>query len=253
MSRAVLTLLLRNGVYVVAYRLSQPSTYEIDVSMVTGTGLIGCYYANETSFKEGVPAQIATDEQINFNIRRLDDTSLFSHIIWTGYLSFPHTSDFEFEVTGVEGSLKLWIGDELVLNTDKGSIRGNFRSIMNIIYEVKIEYALVRSDSFLFFTYLPILGDLIDSASRIVMDQLIGYQPPLAPAILVVKKNGKKYSSYSSFVQLISTDSRIASSSYSHPVTMDYGTVWNRWSFAMRRTPDFHFLIVVTPRTQRCI
>ena len=220
MSRAVLTLLLRNGVYVVAYRLSQPSTYEIDVSMVTGTGLIGCFYANETSFKEGVPARVAANEHINFNIRRLDETSLFSHIIWTGYLSFPHTSDFEFEVTGVEGSLKLWIGDELVLNTDKGSIRGNFRSIMNIIYEVKIEYALVRSDSFLFFTYLPILGDLIDSASRIVMDQLIGYQPPLAPAILVVKKNGKKYSSYSSFVQLSSTDSRIALSSYSHPVTI---------------------------------
>ena len=153
MSRAVLTLLLRNGVYVVAYRLSQTSTYEIDVSMVTGTGLNGCYYENETSFKEGVPAQIAADEQINFNIRRLDETSLFSHIIWTGYLSFPHTSDFEFDVTGVEGSLKLWIGDELVLDTDKGSIRGNFRSIMNIIYEVKVEYSLVRFDSFLFFIY----------------------------------------------------------------------------------------------------
>ena len=69
---------------------------------------------------------------------------------------------------------------------------------------------------------MPSLGDLIYSASRIVMDQLIGYQPPLAPAILVVKKNGKKYSSYSSFVQLISIDSRIALSSYSHPVTMDY-------------------------------
>ena len=29
-------------------------------------------------------------------------------------LSFPHTSDFEFDVTGVDGSLKLWIGDRIV-------------------------------------------------------------------------------------------------------------------------------------------
>ena len=39
----VLTL-YRDGEYVVAYRLSQPSTYQIDVRMITGFGLVGEYY-----------------------------------------------------------------------------------------------------------------------------------------------------------------------------------------------------------------
>jgi hypothetical protein len=113
--------------------------------MITGSGLIGTYYANETSFKEGVPVTAVIDEQISFSIRRLNDKNLFSYVVWTGYLSFPHTSDFEFEVTGVEGSLKLWIGDRIVLDTDNGLIRGSFRAFVNIIYEIKIEYSLVRA------------------------------------------------------------------------------------------------------------
>ena len=113
--------------------------------MITGSGLIGSYYSNETSFKEGVPVTTVIDEQISFSIRRLNDKNLFSHVVWTGYLSFPHTSDFEFEVTGVEGSLKLWIGDRIVVDTYNGSTRGSFRSFVNIIYEIKIEYSLVRA------------------------------------------------------------------------------------------------------------
>lgn len=116
--------------------------------MVTKSGLIGNYFANETGFKEGLPDRIVIDEQLSFNTRRLDDKDLFSHVIWTGFISFPHTSDFEFEMTGIEGSLKLWIGDRIVLDTEKGSIRGKFRSFVNIIYEIKIEYSLVRAIAF---------------------------------------------------------------------------------------------------------
>ncbi len=117
--------------------------------MVTGTGLVGSYYADETSFTAGIPERLVIDEQINFSIRRLDEKNLFSTIVWTGFLSFPHTSDFEFDVTGVEGSFKLWIGDRIVLDTDEGSTRGSFRSIVNIVYEIKIEYYLVRAASIL--------------------------------------------------------------------------------------------------------
>lgn len=119
--------------------------------MVYDSGLIGNYFVNETGFKEGVPDRIVVDEQISFNIRRFDVKNLFSHVIWTGFLSFPHTSDFEFEVAGVEGSLKLWIGDRIVLDTEKGPIRGSFRSFVNIIYEIKIEYSLVRAIGFCYF------------------------------------------------------------------------------------------------------
>jgi hypothetical protein len=33
-----------NGKYVFVYKVSQPSTYEIDISILTGMGLLGEYY-----------------------------------------------------------------------------------------------------------------------------------------------------------------------------------------------------------------
>ena len=86
---------------------------------------------------------MVVDEQINFNIRRLSDDRLFSYFRWIGYLSFPHTSVFDFAITGIEGSCKLVVGNTLILDTAEESASGSFRAIENVLYEIKIEYALV--------------------------------------------------------------------------------------------------------------
>jgi hypothetical protein len=83
--------------------------------MVTGAGLIGEYYKNETSFKNYMPDYVVASEQISFNNRRLDDNRLFSYARWMGYLSFPHTTTFHIEIVGIEGKCKLLMGMRLFL------------------------------------------------------------------------------------------------------------------------------------------
>ena len=75
---------------------------------------------------------------------RLDDDALISNVRWLGFIEFPHTSIFDFELAEFEGHCKLWIGDKLVLDTEGESIFGSFEAIENILYEIKIEYSLVR-------------------------------------------------------------------------------------------------------------
>ncbi|KAL7553689.1 hypothetical protein ACHAWF_017014 [Thalassiosira exigua] len=131
-----------NGKYVFVYRVSQPSTYEVDVRMVTRPGLLGEYYANETSFKEGNPSKEHVNGLINFNVRRMNDDSLFTHVRWMGFVKFPHTGVFQMEVSGAEGECRLWIGDEAVLETHEESAKANFEAMENVLYEIKIESSL---------------------------------------------------------------------------------------------------------------
>jgi hypothetical protein len=112
--------------------------------MVTGAGLIGEYYKNETSFKNYMPDYVVASERISFNNRRLDDNRLFSYARWMGYLSFPHTTTFHIEIVGIEGKCKLLIGDEVVFDTDKDSSIGSFRAYEHVLYEMNIEYSMVR-------------------------------------------------------------------------------------------------------------
>ena len=51
------------------------------------------------------------------------------------------------KLAGVEGHCKLWIGDEIVLDTGEESALGSFGAIENVLFEIKIEYSLV-SDRF---------------------------------------------------------------------------------------------------------
>jgi hypothetical protein len=69
---------------------------------------------------------------------------LFSYARWIGYLSFPHTTTFVFEMTGIEGRCKLLIGDEVVFDTDEDSLIGGFKAYKHVLYEMKIEYSMVR-------------------------------------------------------------------------------------------------------------
>ena len=48
------------------------------------------------------------------------------------------------KLAGVEGHCKVWIGDEIVLDTGKESALGSFGAIENVLFEIKIEYSLVR-------------------------------------------------------------------------------------------------------------
>lgn len=136
--------------------MSHPSTYSIDVSMVTGTGLIGEYHKNETSFKNYVPDYVVASEQISFSTRRVDDKKLFSYIRWMGYISFPYTTTFDVEMTGIEGKCKLWIGDKVVLDGDEESSIGSFRAYEHVLYEIKIEYSMVRDSPPPFFPHVSL-------------------------------------------------------------------------------------------------
>lgn len=87
---------------------------------------------------------MVVDEQINFNAVRFEE-QLYHHFRWMGYISFPHTSIFDFDATGIEGRFKLMVGDELVCDTDKETALGSFRAVENILYEIKVEYSLVST------------------------------------------------------------------------------------------------------------
>jgi len=129
-----------NGEYIVAYKLPEASTYKFDVGLVTGSGLIGNYYLNETCFVDGVPTKTTIDKQIDFNTWRLDES--FSHVTWTGYISFPHNGRFELELTGVEGHFTLFIGSKVVVDSNNGSSIGSFVAMENVLYELKMEYSM---------------------------------------------------------------------------------------------------------------
>ena len=122
--------------------------------MVTGAGLIGEYYKNETSFKNYMPDYVVSSERISFNNRRLDDNRLFSYARWMGYLSFPHTATFHIEIVGIEGKCKLVIGDAVVFDTDKDSSIGSFRAYEHVLYEM-FQYCVTR-----YLIVWPFLGAL---------------------------------------------------------------------------------------------
>ena len=150
---------LRNGNYVFAYKLSHPSTYKIDISMVNGTGLIGEYYKNETSFRKLLPDYVVASEHISFNIRHMDVS--FRYARWVGYISFPLSTTFDLEMTGIEGKCKLLIGETLIFDTDKASITGSFNAYEHLLYEIQIEYSTVRFLSMkCTFTFQPNLTPL---------------------------------------------------------------------------------------------
>ena len=146
----------RNGNFILAYKVSHPSTYNIDVSMVTGGGLIGKYFKNETSFKNDTPDYVVASEQISFNNRRLNDNRLFSYARWMGYLSFPHTTSFQIEIIGIEGKCKLLIGDEVVIDTNEDSSIGRFRAYEHVLYEMIIEYSMVREHLVLLTPFMSV-------------------------------------------------------------------------------------------------
>ncbi|KAL7444122.1 hypothetical protein ACHAXM_009872 [Skeletonema potamos] len=129
-----------NGEYIVAYKLHEASTYKLDVRLVTGSGLIGNYYLNETSFVDGVLIKTSIDKQIDFNTWRVGEP--FSHVTWTGYISFPHNGRFELELTGVEGHFTLFIGSKVVVDSNVGSSIGSFEAMEDVLYELKMEYSV---------------------------------------------------------------------------------------------------------------
>ena len=126
-----------NGDYIVAYKVNEPSSYKIDVGMVTGSGLVGNYYLNETLL---VPTITMIDERIDFNAWHLGKS--FSHVTWTGYMSFPHNGKFELELTGIEGNCTVFVGSKIVVDSSLGSSIGSFNAVENVLYQLKIEYSI---------------------------------------------------------------------------------------------------------------
>lgn len=93
--------------YAFAFKLGHLSTYKIDKCMVNGTGLMGEYYKNETSFRKLLPDYVVASEHISFNIPHMDNQKSFSYARWLGYILFPLSTTFELEMTGIEGKCKL--------------------------------------------------------------------------------------------------------------------------------------------------
>lgn len=86
---------------------------------------------------------VTTDKDINFDTKSLDDDSSFSDITWSGYISFPHAGTFDFGVTGIAGKCKVWIKDEMIIDSNDEFASGSFSATENILYAIKIEYVLV--------------------------------------------------------------------------------------------------------------
>lgn len=88
---------------------------------------------------------VTTDKDINFNTKSLDDDSSFSDffLTWSGYISFPHAGTFDFGVTGIAGKCKLWIEDEMIIDSNDEYASGSFSANENILHAIKIEYVLV--------------------------------------------------------------------------------------------------------------
>ena len=85
----------------------------------------------------------------------------FAYARWVGYISFPLSTTFDLEMTGIEGKCKLLIGETLIFDTDKASITGSFNAYEHLLYEIQIEYSTVRFLSMkCTFTFQPNLTPL---------------------------------------------------------------------------------------------
>ncbi|KAL3778635.1 hypothetical protein HJC23_001584 [Cyclotella cryptica] len=137
-----------NGDYLFAYKVSYPSTYKIDVGMATNSGLVGEYYLSNCAFRDGAPDVTTVDDQINFSIKSLRKNTFFTNVRWTGFISFPHSDNFEIEVSGVDGQCKLWVGNQEILDTTARS-RTTFSAVQGYLYDIKIEYSMDSARLFL--------------------------------------------------------------------------------------------------------
>ena len=165
--------------------------------MVTGAGLIGEYHKNDMSFKNYVPDYVVPGEQISFNTWRVDDKKLFRHVRWMGYISFPYTTTFDVDMTGIDGKCKLWIGDKVVLDADEESSIGSFRAYEHVLYEIQIEYSMVRDRV---FPSCLIYLSLHKSNLTWPHSYLKGYRSTNAAAILVITTDEKRSYSKAAFV-----------------------------------------------------
>eukprot|EP00569_Conticribra_weissflogii_P001095 CAMPEP_0171357158 /NCGR_PEP_ID=MMETSP0878-20121228/46096_1 /TAXON_ID=67004 /ORGANISM="Thalassiosira weissflogii, Strain CCMP1336" /LENGTH=507 /DNA_ID=CAMNT_0011863191 /DNA_START=607 /DNA_END=2130 /DNA_ORIENTATION=- len=138
-----------NGHYTFAYKVSYASSYQIDVAMLTNSGIHGEYYLNKGSFKDGTPDNALIQSQLGFESERWAFNRRFTHFRWTGYISFPHTGDFQLQLDGIDGYGTIWIDEVhgIFRRHDKRSGL-DFKADENILYELKVEYVSVRSDRF---------------------------------------------------------------------------------------------------------
>ena len=123
-----------NGEYIVAYKVTEASTYNFDIEMATGLGLVAKYKLTGSGSTITI-----VDDQIDFDVWELDEA--ISNISWTGYVTFPHSGNFDFELTGVEGDWTLHVGQYLVVASRNGSYIGTFDAMENVLYEMKIDYS----------------------------------------------------------------------------------------------------------------
>ena len=107
---------IEDGRYLATYEAPRVGTYSLSIENAHGGGLIGEYFNNRWLYNE--PASTRVDSQIDFHFG--DDLVTtsgkdFVSVRWTGYIKPAFDEVYSFTVR-VNDALKLWIGDELLID-----------------------------------------------------------------------------------------------------------------------------------------
>ena len=148
-----------DGRYKVEMFLSVAGNYEVDVLLANGVnsvgksaasvgenpgggGLTGRYYSNLHLL--GEPSFTRVDSVIDFAWGQglVTKTAVdYASIVWTGYVKAPYAEEVTFELFNVDDYARLWIEDELVVDTSAaGATTGTWTCRQNTLYKVRIEY-----------------------------------------------------------------------------------------------------------------
>ena len=101
-----------DGLYAASYKAPRVGQYSLEVQVAEFGGLAGEYFDNNELLDP--PSFVQTDSIFDFSWAD-DDTESFSSIRWTGYIKPSFDETYSFAVYA-NGDLRLWIGDELIID-----------------------------------------------------------------------------------------------------------------------------------------
>ena len=143
---------IENGSYLATYKTPKVGKYSLSIQTVRPGGLFGEYFNNR--WLHGSPSLSRVDQSLDFQWGRDDFVTPmardFVSVRWTGYIKPAFTEVYTF-TAHVNDALRLWVGDELLIDDFENEVDDNDQYIQisattaaalnaDELVAVKIEY-----------------------------------------------------------------------------------------------------------------
>ncbi|KAL4161763.1 hypothetical protein PRNP1_002315 [Phytophthora ramorum] len=137
---------LKNGDYVVTYRVVLPGTYEIETQVAEPSrGLTGYYYVDTGSVQRNLPSAVRTvDAVIDFDWSKNVSMRGYPRVVWRGFLRPQFTEEYTLWVkvqSDVGSAAGVYIDSQAVIDgLNTGATAGHVMLVGGRLHAIVVEY-----------------------------------------------------------------------------------------------------------------